>query len=267
MQEKLEKLKNHINSLNKLAVAFSGGVDSTFLLKVCHDVLEENVLAIIVLFSVYIESEIEDALNFVKKNNINYEIIKIDEFSINGYVKNGKNRCYHCKKYLFENMLKLAKKKGYDILVEGSNLDDLNDYRPGIKALSELKVLSPLRESNLRKSEIREISRQMGLAKWDKPTMACLASRIPYGDRVKKEDLVMVKKAEEILKKLGFKQWRVRKHGILARVELFEDDMILAIEKKFKSEIIDKFKRIGFKYVTLDLDGYITGSLNRELIN
>ena len=255
--EKLERLKNYLRGLGSVAVAFSGGVDSTFLLKVAHDTLGDKVLALTVASVFVPRSELDAAKKFCADNDIRQIIFEADVLNVEGVKENPVNRCYLCKRALFENFLRLAEDK---ILVEGSNTDDASDYRPGMKALTELNIKSPLREVDLSKSEIRELSRALNLPTADKPSMACLASRIPYGEPLTAKKLSQVEAAEEFLRGAGFNQLRVRVHGNIARIEVLPDEFSKLL--KLREEISARLKGLGFDYVTLDLQGYRTGSLN-----
>ena len=257
---KLDDLKKNLRGLGEVAVAFSGGVDSTFLLKVAHDVLGDKVLALTAA-SVFIpRSELEAAKKFCTENKIRQTIFEADVLSIEGIKDNPAERCYLCKRELFKNFLRLAEDK---ILVEGSNKDDEGDYRPGMKALAELKIKSPLREVGLYKSEIRTLSEELNLSTWNKPSMACLASRFVYGERLTAEKLSKVEAAEEFLSGAGFNKLRVRVHGNLARIEILPEDFSKLMTER--GELVDKLKSLGFDYVTLDLQGYRVGSMNEPL--
>ena len=257
---KYEALKENLGGLGNVAVAFSGGVDSTFLLKVAHEVLGDKVLALTAASKFVPQRELDAAKKFCAENKIRQLIFEADVLKIAGVKENPVNRCYLCKRALFESFLRLA---GDKILIEGTNTDDTSDYRPGMKALAELKIKSPLREVGLSKSEIRELSREVNLPTWSKPSMACLASRIPYGDELTAEKLSRVEAAENFLVDAGFNQLRVRVHGNLARIEILPEDFERAI--KLREEISGRLKELGFAYVTLDLQGYRTGSLNIEV--
>ena len=260
--EKLDALKKYLHGLGNVAVAYSGGVDSTFLLAAAHEVLGEKVLALTAA-SVFIpRREIEEAKKFCAENKIRQIIFEADVLNIGDIKNNPENRCYICKRALFENFLRLTEDK---ILVEGSNMDDLGDYRPGMKALAELKIKSPLREVGLYKSEIRELSRAMNLPTADKPSMACLASRFAYGEVLTDKKLAAVEAAEEFLLSAGFSQFRVRVHDKLARIEILPEEFTAAI--KIHEKISARLKNLGFDYVTLDLRGYRVGSVNETLKN
>lgn len=266
LQEKYEKLKNYIKSLGSLAVAYSGGVDSTFLVKVAYDVLGDRVIAVTATSSTYPKRELNDAITFIKQIGAKHIVIESEELEIEGFNKNPVDRCYYCKKELFEKIWKVAKAHGIEYVADGSNFDDLNDFRPGMKAACELNVVSPLKVAGLTKEDIRKLSKELGLPTWDKPAFACLSSRIPYGERITKEKLSMIEKAEEYLLGLGFKQVRVRYHqDKLARIEIGKDEMEKFLNINVIESVRNKFKELGFLYVTLDLDGYRTGSMNLSL--
>lgn len=257
---KLDDLKKYLRGLESVAVAFSGGVDSTFLLKVAHEVLGDKVLALTAKSCFVPRSELNSAKKFCADNGIRQKIFAADVLNIAGVKENPADRCYLCKRALFENFLRLAEDK---ILIEGSNMDDVSDYRPGMRALAELKIKSPLREVGLSKSEIRALSRELKLPTWDKPSMACLASRIPYGETLTLEKLSRVEAAEEFLSGKGFKQLRVRVHGKISRIEVLPEDFPRLIA--LREEISARLKDLGFNYVTLDLQGYRVGSMNESL--
>jgi len=260
---KITDLKDFIGRFDKVAVAFSGGVDSTFLLKICSDLLGENCIAITLNTPAHTIKEIELSKKFTESLNISHQIIDIDVNDIPEFNDNTKMRCYNCKKYMFSKIKDIARLVNISHIFDGSNYDDVNDYRPGMKAIKELDVISPLIHAKLSKTEIRIISKQMNLSSWDKPANPCLASRIPYGNKITKTKLKQIEKAEIILHSMGFENVRVRHHNTLARIEVENDKISLVINNK--SDIIRKFKDIGYNYVTLDLQGYRMGSLNEVL--
>lgn len=262
---KLERLKAWVRGRGRLAIAFSGGVDSAFLLRVAHDVLGENVLAVTAVSRVFPERERGEAGAFCTDLGCRQIVFCFEELKVPGFADNPPDRCYICKKELFTRMKVIAAEHGMEILAEGSNMDDLGDYRPGLRAIRELQIESPLREAGLYKEEIRFLSRKMGLPTWQKPSFACLASRFAYGETITEEKLSMVEKGEELLYIMGFRQFRVRIHGTLARIELLPEEMIRLMEPGIREEIAGKFRSFGFAYVALDLQGYRTGSMNETL--
>lgn len=263
--DKYNALKDYIASLGSVAVAFSGGVDSTLLLKVAHDVLGSKALAVTLKSLLFPSRELEDACTFCLNNSIPHIVCEVDELSIDGFKTNPPNRCYLCKHSLFTRMLSIAREHNLAHVIEGSNLDDLGDYRPGLQAIRELSIKSPLREAGLTKAEIRQLSRDLGLPTWEKPSYACLASRFVYGDTITREKLLMVERAEVFLQDLGFKQMRVRLHGKLARIEILPADFPKILQEDIRTKIYDALKDYGFSYVSLDLRGYRTGSMNETL--
>ena len=262
---KYEQLKQYIQGLGSVAVAFSGGVDSTFLLKTAHEVLGEHAIALTVKASFVPDRELQEAKAFCKEEGIRHLIAEVDASEIEGFAQNPKNRCYFCKKALFQNMLTIAKEYQIADVVEGSNVDDLGDYRPGLMAIAELGIKSPLKEVGLTKEEIRILSKKEGLRTWDKPSYACLASRFVYGETITSEKLAMVEMAEQLLIEMGFVQMRVRVHGTMARIEVLPEDMERFLAPEIREEVCAKLKAYGFSYVTLDLMGYRMGSMNEVL--
>lgn len=265
LNEKFELLKKNLSTLDGLCVAFSGGVDSTFLLKAAYDVLGDKVLAITARSSTYPEREFKEATEFTKANGIPHEVIISEELDVDGFSDNPVNRCYLCKNELFEKIGEIAVSRGIPYIAEGSNMDDLGDYRPGLQAVSEHKVLSPLREAGLTKEEIRILSKELGLPTWNKPAFACLSSRFPYGQKITRAKLEMVDKAEQFLLDHGFRQVRVRHHGEIARIEVGQPEMEKFLNLELMKEVQENFKKFGFAYTALDLKGYRTGSMNETL--
>lgn len=262
MKKKLERLKNHIERMERLAIAFSGGTDSAFLLKVARDVLKSNVMAITVKSAIIPQREFDRAIQLAQVIGADLRIILFEETDIENFSHNPADRCYHCKKALFGKMMDVARDEEFRVVADGSNIDDLDDTRPGMKALRELGIPSPLIETQLTKDEIRELSRQMGLSSWDRPSSACLASRIPYGQTITKEKLRMIDQAEQFLQDLGFRQVRVRHHGDTARIEVPQDELAKFMIGDLAARVAAKLKAAGFVYTALDLQGYRTGSLN-----
>ncbi|KAA5806455.1 ATP-dependent sacrificial sulfur transferase LarE [Thermoanaerobacterium thermosaccharolyticum] len=270
LEEKYENLKKYIKELGSAVIAFSGGVDSTFLAKVCKDVLNDSCLAVTATSSTYPEREFKEALELAKEIGIRHKIIKSEELEIEGFSKNPIDRCYYCKSELFSKLKKVADDEGIEYVLDGTNADDTGDFRPGRRAAKELGVKSPLLECGFTKDDIREMSKRLGIPTWNKPAYACLSSRFPYGQEITSEKLSMVEKSEEYLLNLGFVGFRVRHHGDVARIELNPDQINMMMDENIRKKVVSKLKEIGFKYVSLDLEGYRTGSMNEaisELIN
>ena len=267
LQMKLDRLKKYIADLGSLAVGFSGGVDSSLLLAVAHEVLGERLIAVTGADASVPEREVNEAIAFCKERGIRHIICKVDPLKEEGYRHNGPDRCYFCKHGIFTEVKKIADENGIEYMAEGSNMDDIGDYRPGLRAAAELSVKSPLREAELTKSEIRLISKAMGLLTWSKPAYACLASRFVYGEEITEEKLHMIDTAEQFLIEHGFFEERVRMHGNLARIEVPPADIPKLAAEELREKIYDKFREIGFLFVTLDLKGYRLGSMNATLKN
>lgn len=265
ISEKYEKLRNILKKMKRVLVAFSGGVDSTFLLKVAHDVLGDDVLAVIAASETYPDKEREEAIRLAEKMNVRYRIIQTKELENPDFVSNSPQRCYFCKKELFSKLKEIAHLEGISYVLDGANFDDLEDFRPGANAAEELGIHSPLKDAHLLKNEIREISMSLGLPTWDKPSMACLSSRFPYYTAIDEKGLNQVRQAEDFLKSLGFSQLRVRHHGLIARIEVKPEEIPKIIEPGVISLVIENLKKAGYTYVTLDLSGYRTGSMNEPL--
>ncbi|WP_425449012.1 ATP-dependent sacrificial sulfur transferase LarE [Dethiothermospora halolimnae] len=267
IKEKYNELAEIIEGLESVAIAFSGGVDSTFLIKVCKEVLGDKAIAVTATSSTYPQREFKEACKFTKEIGIEHIIIESEETDIEGFSKNPPNRCYFCKYELFTKVKEVAKEKGIKYVLDGSNFDDIGDFRPGMEAAKELMVRSPLKEAELTKSDIRLLSKDMGLPTWDKPAFACLSSRFPYGEEINPNKLNMVEAAEDYLIKLGFKQFRVRYHGDIARIEVHPNERHKFFSIDIMDDLSDKLKKIGFTYVTMDLTGYRMGSMNEVLSN
>lgn len=264
-EQKMRKLSEYLAGLGSVAVAFSGGVDSTFLLQAAKDVLGDGVIALTAVSDFFPDRERREADAFCRERGIRQIICREEILKVPGVAANPANRCYLCKRALFEMFLAQAKRQGFSHVAEGSNLDDLGDYRPGLQAIAELGILSPLRECGFSKEDIRALSKEMGLPTASKPSYACLASRFAYGEKITGEKLAMVDQAEQLLLDLGFTQMRVRIHGTLARIEVLPEDFPRLAEPALRREIAEKLKTYGFSYVTADLAGYRTGSMNEML--
>ena len=264
-QEKFQKLKENILKLESVAVAYSGGVDSTFLLKVAFDVLGDKVVAVTAKSSTYPVRELNAATTFANKIGAKHIIITSEELEIEGFAKNPVNRCYFCKKELFSKVREIADNEGFKQVLDGSNFDDISDFRPGMQAASELKVMSPLKDAGLTKDEIRKLSKDLGLRTWDKPSFACLSSRFPYGTEITKGKLNKIELAEQYLMDIGFRQVRVRFEGNTARIEVSPEERVKFFDVDLLDKVGNKFKEIGFAYSTMDLLGYRTGSMNEVI--
>jgi uncharacterized protein len=265
MEEKLASLKRILSNMGSVLIAFSGGVDSTFLLKVAYDVLENKVVAATASSETYPVSELEAAKRIAQKLGVKHLVIQTEELSKRDFVKNSPQRCYFCKRELFSRLNKAAKEQGLNYVADASNYDDLADFRPGMQAGQELGIKSPLKEARLTKAEIRSLSHKMNLPTWNKPSLACLASRIPYGTRIIREKLKRVDEGERFLRSLGIRQLRIRDHDGIARIEVAQEEMSLFWQKNLVNRVIDKLKNLGYTYVTLDLEGYRPGSMNEPL--
>ena len=263
IDDKYQKLRDDLSRYDSLAVAFSGGVDSSFLLKTAHEVLGDRALALTV-DSVFIpRAEIEEALSFCRRYGIRQKIVFADVLADSNIKSNPPDRCYYCKRGLFELLRNEAEAASIHVLAEGTNTDDDGDYRPGMRALSELGIQSPLRLAGLSKAEIRELSRRAGLDSWDKPSMACLASRIAYGESLSQEKLSAVEETETLIRGFGVRQCRVRVHGTLARIEVPPEEFSLLLKQR--DALVEKLRQHGYSYITLDLEGFRSGSMNEIL--
>ena len=265
LHEKYQTLQKNLQACGRIAVAFSGGVDSTFLLKAAHDALGDGAIAVTARSCSFPKRELREAQAFCEAEGVRQLVIESEEMEIEGFRHNPKNRCYLCKRALFEKMTAAAAELGITVIAEGSNVDDEGDYRPGLIAIRELGVKSPLREAGLTKAEIRALSRELGLPTWDKQSFACLSSRFVYGETITREKLGMVERAEQLLLDLGFRQVRVRIHGTLARIEVAPEERARLLEVNRDGSFSARLRELGFSYVTMDLDGYQTGSMNRTL--
>ncbi len=262
---KYQKLQDYLKNLGSVAVAFSGGVDSAFLLYAAQEALGDQVIAVTASSCSFPKRELEEAKQFCQEHHVRHFVVASEELDIAGFRQNPKNRCYLCKHELFEKILALAKENHIAAVAEGSNMDDNGDYRPGLIAVSELGIASPLRYAELYKEEIRSLSREFGLPTWDKQSFACLSSRFVYGETISEEKLRMVDQAEQLLLDLGFHQVRVRIHGAIARIEIQAQEFEKLIQDDVRTTVYTQLKKYGFSYVTMDLMGYRTGSMNETL--
>lgn len=265
LQEKLTRLEEYIRGLGSLAVGFSGGVDSSLLLVVTANVLGDKAMAITGVDASIPERELKEAKEFCKEREIRHIICKVNPMKEESYRHNSPDRCYFCKHGIFTEIKKIAAENGIEYVAEGSNMDDLGDYRPGLKAVEELSVKSPLREAGLTKQDIREISKALGLPTWSKPAYACLASRFVYGEEITEEKLRMLDQAEQFLIEQGFLEERVRIHGNIARIEVPAKNIERLASEEIREAVYEKFKALGFMFVTIDMKGYKMGSMNATL--
>src|SRR3989338_119621 len=265
LAKKFRALEKILQKMGSVLIAYSGGVDSTFLLKVAHDVLGEKAIAVTAASETYTKSELNDAKKFAKQIGARHIVIKTSELNIKGFAENTAERCYFCKRELFSKLAEIARENRINFVLDASNYDDLDDYRPGMNAAKELGIRSPLVEARLAKQDIRELSRQLKLPTWNKPSMACLSSRFPYGSEINARKLGRVEKGEEILKRIGLRQVRVRHQNEIARIETGRQGMKLLLNPQSLEKVVKDFKKLGFAYVTLDLQGYRSGSMNEVL--
>jgi len=266
-REKLEELRKRIRQKENLLVAFSGGVDSGFLLTVAHEVLGEKVLAVTIDSELFSRRELEHVKSFLNHTGIAHKIVQFSWLRNEAFVKNPYNRCYHCKKAFSKILSEVAAEEGITSIAEGVTVSDFDEYRPGIVASEEEGIWHPLVEVGMTKTEVRQMAKEIGLSFWDKPPNPCLATRIEYGERITVEKLEMVEAAENFLKDMGFRQVRVRlHHGEIARIEVGKEEIEVFFDTKMLEDICGKLKTIGFNYVTLDLEGYRSGSMDSLFI-
>ena len=265
VSEKYDRLTKFLSSLKSVAVAFSGGVDSTLLLKAAHDTLGENAVAVSAQSRLVTKRESDDAREFCQKEGVRRIVVPFDEESVPGLVENPPERCYLCKKAIFGKIAEVARAENLAFVIDGTNADDAKDYRPGQRAVAELDVKSPLKETGFTKADIRAAAKALNLPVWNKPSLACLASRIPYGERISPEKLAMINAAEEFLTDRGFIEKRVRLSGKTARIEISPQDFPRIMKEETRLAVTNKFRSLGFLYVSLDLDGFRSGSLNAAL--
>ena len=262
LKEKREQLVSIINGFDSLIVAYSGGVDSAFLLATPHKFLKKNVVAISATSPIHPSRETEYSKKFADNLGIKHILFKSREINHSGFMANKKDRCYICKKLLLEDILKISSDMGITTIAHGANIDDLDDFRPGLLAAEEMGVIAPLIDAGLSKDDIRLLSKDMNLSTWDKPAMACFATRIPYGTPLTQKALSMIEQAENTIIDLGFKTCRVRCHGKVAKIEVNINDIEKILNETNRKTIINKFKKTGFSHIALDMEGYVMGSLN-----
>jgi len=263
--KKINKLEKILKDMGSVIIAFSGGVDSSFLLKVAKKVLGKNVIAVTATSPTYPKNEFKEAKKIAKSMGFRHIIVSSNELEIEEFRNNPRDRCYYCKRELFQKIISIKKKHKFNFIADGTNYDDLNTFRPGLKALKELKIRSPLADAGLTKEEIRKYSRLLGLATWNKPALACLSSRFPYGEEISKSKLKKIEKAESFLHSLGFSQIRVRYHYPIARIEIGKEEIPGMLQRSTREKIINNFKKMKFEYITLDLEGYRPGSMDELL--
>jgi len=264
-RSKKELLLKGLGEVDSLLVAFSGGVDSAFLLAAARDALGDQVVAATAVSPIHPRREQDEAVRFVEERGIDHILFQTNEIETPEFMANGIDRCYHCKRALSRKLLQIAAERAIDRVAHGANVDDQNDYRPGLRAAQEAGIVSPLIDAGLGKEEIRFLAKEMGLSQWDKPAMACLASRFPYKRPITEKDLKMVEAAEEFLSDRGYRGMRVRHHGALARIEVDRFDLERIMREDTRMLVIEAFRQIGFAHIALDLEGYVSGKMNRDI--
>jgi len=263
LKEKIKKLESILKNMGSVVIAFSGGVDSSLLLKIAADILGNNIIAVTKRSPLFPKKELGDAKKIAKNFNCRHTFIDSNELKIEEFRNNSKNRCYICKKDLFLKLITIKDKYKFNYIADGTNYNDSHTFRPGLKALTELNIKSPFLECKIAKEEIRQYSKILNIKTWNKPSFSCLATRIPYNEKISPLKLHKIEKAEECLSKLGFSQVRVRYHHPIARIEVEKSEFIKITKGRAREEIIKEFKKIGFKYVTIDLEGYRSGSMDK----
>jgi len=264
LEQKLSRLKELISNYKSVLIAFSGGLDSTFLLKVASEVLpKDKVLAVTANSPTYPKDELQFSKKIARSLGVRQRIIKTAELKDVKFVSNPPNRCYYCKRELFGRLKKMASRSRLNFVLDATNVSDKLDFRPGNKARQELEIRSPLMEADFNKDDIRKLSKKLALSTWDKPSLACLASRIPYGSRISSQSLVRINQAEQYLKRIGFEQVRLRHYNGLCRIEVLKKDIPRLINRR--EQIVDKLRKLGYNYITVDLEGYRTGSMNEVI--
>ena len=263
--EKWDRLRSLLREMKLAVLAYSGGVDSSVLLRAASEVLGPNLIAVTAISETYPPAELEPAKRFAASLGVRHRILATEELTRDEFSRNEPDRCYHCKQELFGKLRQIADAEGIAYILDGTNIDDLRDHRPGRKAAGEFSVRSPLAEAGLTKQEVRDFARRMDMPMWDKPSLACLSSRIPYGTPITRDLLKNIQAAEDAIRGLGIRQVRVRHHGDTARIEVELDDLVRLAAGDVRQRIVDAFKELGYVYICLDLEGYRTGSLNAVL--